>query len=51
MAKSEERALLLPLLFKPWREPLDLKNDDQGWEEALSDFQLHCGTLIIFGCH
>jgi hypothetical protein len=46
-AKTEQRAMLLLLLFKPWRCPQDLKGLHETWLSALIEFQLHCSINSI----
>lgn len=37
--EKEEWATYMLILFKPWREPLDLKREDQGWIDAFEEFR------------
>jgi len=46
--RTEKRASLLLLLFKPWRRPQDLKSDNQDWTVALEEFLRSCGTFLWF---
>jgi hypothetical protein len=41
--RAEERAFLLLLLFKPWRNVADLKSCDEDWSTALRRFERQCG--------
>jgi len=45
ITKSEQRALLVLLLFKPWRTFQDLKGESENLSVALKEFQSACGIF------